>query len=110
MVPAAICSSCRACLRVAYRRRMLVAEVACRQQGIAFVPLAFESFGGMHEVALAEARKLAAALARHTGQEEAEACRHLFSRLSILLQRGNTAILANRIPNYPDAQIDGVRD
>jgi predicted acyl esterase len=53
-----------------------------------WMPLALESFGGVHEVAVAEVRKLAAALARHTGQEEAEACRHLFSRLAILLQRG----------------------
>jgi hypothetical protein len=97
-------------LRVAYRRKVLGAEAACRQQGIAFVPLAFESFGGMHKVALAEVQKLAAALARHTGQEEAEACRHLFSRLSILLQRGNAAIIANRIPTFPDAQIDGDRE
>jgi hypothetical protein len=96
-------------LRVAYRRKVVGAEAACRQQGIAFVPLAFESFGGMHEVALAEVQKLAAALARHTGQEEAEACLHLYGRLSILLQRGNAVILANRIPTFPDAEIDGDR-
>jgi hypothetical protein len=83
------------------------AAEACRQQGITFVPLAFESLGGVHVVAVAEVRKLAAALARHTGQEEAEACRHLFSRLSIVLQRGNAAILANRIPSFPDPQTDG---
>jgi hypothetical protein len=50
-------------------------------------------------------RKLAAAMARHTEQEEAEACRHLFSRLSILLQRGNVAILANRIHTFPREQM-----
>jgi hypothetical protein len=50
---------------------------------------------------LAEVRKLAAALlARHNGQE-AEACRHLFSRLAIALQRGKSA---NRIPTFPDPQ------
>ena len=97
-------------LTVAYKRKMGGAAAACRQQGIAFMPLAFESFGGMHEVALAEARKLAAALSRHTGQEEAEACRHLFSRLSILLQRGNAVILANRIPSFPGAETDGDSD
>ncbi len=74
------------------------------------MPLALDSFGGVHEVAVPELRKLAAALARHTGQEEAEACRHLFSRLSVLLQRGSATILANRIPVFPDARIDGDRD
>jgi hypothetical protein len=55
---------------------------------------------------LAEVRKLAAALVRHNGQE-AEACRYLFSRLSIALQRGNSTILANRLPTFPDPQTDG---
>jgi hypothetical protein len=76
-------------------------QSTARQQGIAFVPLTLESFGGVLGVAVAELRKLAAALARHTGQEEAEACRHLFSRLSIL---------ANRIPSFPGAQRDGDRE
>ena len=49
-----------------------------------------------------------AALARHTGQEEAEAISHLWGRLGILLQRGNAAILGNRVPALPDAHIDGV--
>ena len=51
--------------------------------------------------------ELAAALARHSGQEEGEACQHLFSRLSILLQKGNAAILLNRIPRYPEGVVDG---
>ena len=31
---------------------------ACRRQGIAFLPMAVESFGGWHEVAEREVRKL----------------------------------------------------
>ena len=46
--------------------------------------------------------------ARHTGQEEGEAISHLWGRLAVLLQRGNAAILANRVPALPDALIDGV--
>ena len=45
---------------------------------------------------------------RHTGQEESEAVHHLWGRLAILLQRGNAAILGNRIPNFPPPQIDGL--
>ncbi len=61
-----------------------------------------------HPVAVTELGRLAAALARHTGQEEAEALRHLFGRLSILIMRGNSALFTNRIPDYPQPEIDGV--
>ena len=39
-------------------------------------------------------------------QEEGEAVSHMWSRMGILLQRGNAAILGNRIPNQPGAHID----
>ena len=80
----------------------------CRRQGIAFLPLAVESFGGWHSAAVGEVKKLGAALARQTGQEEGEAVGHLWGRLSILLQRGNAAILGNRVPVRPAPHIDGV--
>ena len=83
------------------------AEEECRRQGIAFLPMAAESFGGWHPAAEREIRKLGAALSRHTGQEEGEAQRHRWGRVGILLQRGNAAILANRVPTYPSAVIDG---
>ena len=41
------------------------------------------------------------------GQEE-EAVRHLWGKLGMLLQRGNAAILANRVPSFPPAAIDGM--
>ena len=57
-----------------------------------------ETFGGWDKVAIREIKKLAAAKARHLGNEEGEEVRKAFGRLSILLMRGNSAILANRIP------------
>ena len=75
---------------------------------IIFVPLAAESLGGWHETAEREIRKLGSALARHTGQLEGEAISHLWGRLGILLQRGNAAILGNRVPAQPDPPIDGI--
>ena len=91
----------------AYERKMRTSADACRAQGIIFLPLAAETFGGWHEVAEAQVRKLAAALARHNGQEEGEAISHTWSRLGVLLQRGNAAMMANRIPTFPAAPIDG---
>ena len=52
-------------------------------------------------------KRLEAALARQSGQDEDEAVRHLWGKLAILLQRGNSAILANRVPGFPAPAIDG---
>ena len=51
-------------------------------------------------------RRLAGALARHTGQEK-DVLRHQWGSLAISLQRRNAAILGNRIPTYPGQAIDG---
>ena len=42
-----------------------------------------------------------------SGQDEDEAVRHLWGKLAILLQRGNAAMLANRVPEFPAPAIDG---
>ena len=53
---------------------------------------------------------LAAALARQTGQEEGEAQRHLFQRLSLGLMRGNATMLVCRGPDgdHPAGEVDGI--
>ena len=93
---------------VAYERKMGLSAEQCRAQGIVFLPLAAETFGGWHEVAAAQVKKLASALARHNGQEEGEAISHTWSRLGVLLQRGNAAMMANRIPTFPAVPCDGM--
>ena len=95
-------------LNHAYGRKLNGAEEECRRQGIAFLPIVAETFGGWHPEAGRQVKKLGTALARHTGQEEGEAVSHLWSRMGILLQRGNAAILGNRIPTQPGAYIDGI--
>ena len=84
------------------------AEEECRRQGIAFLPLVAESMGGWHASAEKEVKKLGSALALHTGQPEGEAISHLWGRLGILLQRGNAALLQNRVPAFPGPAIDGI--
>ena len=61
----------------------------CRRAGPAFTPLVVETLGGWEEMAERQIKRLGAALARHTGQEEAERTRHLFQRLSVLLAKGS---------------------
>ena len=94
-------------LQHAYTRKMRGAADACQQQGVTFLPMVVESFGGWHEGSVREVERLGAALARQTGQEEEEAVRHLWGKLGMLLQRGNAAILANRVPSFPAPAIDG---
>ena len=59
------------------------------------------------KVAIQQLRKLGSALARHTGTDESESINHLMTRTSILLQKGLSALLLNRIPNHPTPDIGG---
>ena len=92
----------------AYERKLRGTWEDCERQGIAFLPIVAESMGGWHATAVREVKKLGSALARHTGQLEGEAISHLWGRLGILLQRGNAALMGNRVPAFPDAVIDGI--
>ena len=92
-----------------YSTKMAGAAEDCRRQGIKFLPVVVETLGGWHQGAEQEVKKLAGAKARHTGQEEEEALRHAFTRLSIILMKGNAAILSNRIPNFSPAHVDGIQ-
>ena len=79
------------------------------REGIVFVPLALESLGGWHEAAVREVKKLGGALARNTGAEESVAVRHLFQRLSILLVKGNSALVNNRVPDNTNMMVNVVQ-
>jgi hypothetical protein len=65
-----------------YRRHTHEAKVRkygdrCATEGLDFVPLAVDSFGGWHEVALQTLTKLGRQLARVVGKPEAEQVLHL---------------------------------
>ena len=94
----------------AFDRKMTAAGEDCRSQGMAFIPIAVESFGGWHQTAVSQVKKLAACLARQKGQEEQEAARHAFSRLATLIQKGNANIISNRTPTWTAASVDGQAD
>ena len=83
---------------------------ACRLEGIAFIPVAADTLGGWHNVAVQQIKKLGAVLARHRGEEEHIEVRHLFQRLSLLLMRGNASLLVNRIPaeDEVDPAVEGI--
>ena len=93
--------------KVRFREKMTKHGEGCRLAGMVFIPMVVETFGGWEESAVAQLKKLGAALARHTGEEESEKIRHLYERLAILLVKGNAALFLNRLPNHPSPLIDG---
>ena len=95
-------------LKHAHDRKVRQVGEACEREGIAFIPLVFETFGGMSEPAIKVTRRLGSSLAARSGKEEGEVIGHLFQRLSVLLQKGNAALLCNRVPNFPPTQLDGL--
>ena len=71
------------------------------------IPMVVETLGGWQESAVLKIKKLGAALARNTGEEESEKIRHLYQRLGILLAKGNAFLFLNRLPNTTNPTIDG---
>ena len=65
-----------------------------------------ETLDGWHSKVVDQIRILAKA--QGIGKDEYEVTRHLFQRLSVLLVKGNAALLLNRIPSHPMPEIDGV--
>ena len=99
-----------AALEKAFKRKVQGAAQACQDQGIAFLPIAMETLGGFHKVALEQVRRIGAAVARHQGIEERVATRQLFQRMSVTLMRGNAALLMSRRPDTDMAlpEVDGI--
>ena len=93
-------------LTKAYKSKLQGSEEDCRRQGLVFLPLAAEALGGWHEVAEDQVGKLGGALARHTVHEEGEVKRQLWEKLSVMLMKGNAALLTNRIPSETDNYTD----
>ena len=82
----------------AYDRKMRDTADACRQQGLVFLPIALETLGGMHHLAVSQLKRLGSALARHTGSDEREIIGQLIQKISLHLMRGNAAMISSRRP------------
>ena len=89
-------------MRAAHKRKLDKSWEPCDKQGIVFLPIAVESLGAWHPLAVSEVRKLAGAKARHTGEEESVEVPRLFQKLSVALMRGNAALFNNRAPSMGD--------
>ena len=92
----------------AYKRKMSQVGASCECEGIVFIPLPVETFGGWSKGAVGVIKRIGSALAGRSGREEGEVISHLFQKLSVLLQRGNAALLLNRAPENIPFHIDGI--
>ena len=72
-----------------------------------FIPLVVETLGGWEEQADVQIKRLGAALARQTGQDESDKIRHVFQSLAVRLAKGNAALFLNRTPSFPNPEVDG---
>ena len=79
----------------------------CDAEGISFLPLAVDTFGGWHSRSLDALVKLGRQVARQVGKDEEEVVRQLRQRLSVLLVRDNVAMMGSRTPTITPAEIDG---
>ena len=93
-------------VKSAFNIKMSKYDERCTAEGITFIPLAVDSFGGWHGAALDVFSKLARQLFRQLGKEEEEVTRQLMQRLSIILARDNVGVMGSRIPALPPATVD----
>ena len=79
----------------------------CLKEDIAFVPLPVEVTGAWEDRAVKEVDKIARALAKQQGQEEAQIRSHTFQRLSVALHKANAAIWLAECPDRTSPEVDG---
>ena len=82
----------------------------CTAEGLAFFPLAVNTFGSWHSDSLAVITKLGTQQARHLNKEPGKQIRFLQQRLGISLAKDCLQMLAARVPVHPPASIDGAED
>ena len=95
-------------MQKAHDRKLVQYAERCGLEGLAFLPMAVDTFGGWHKKALALITQLGRALARTTGREDGEQVRHVRQRLGITLVRDNVAMLLDRRPTFAASEVDGV--
>ena len=91
----------------AHSVKMKKYQERCSKEGLEFVVMAVDTFGGWHSTSLQTLSKLGRQLARVSGREENETVRHLRQRLAVTLVRDNMMMLLSRAPVLPGPEITG---
>jgi hypothetical protein len=91
----------------AYDAKIKKYKERCSKEGLEFVAMAADTFGGWHPAALQILSKLGRQLGRVTGREEEETVRHLRQQLAVVLVRDNMNRMLSRAPALPGSEITG---
>ena len=86
-------------LRSAYDRKVQGAAAACQEQDLVSLPIAMETLGGLHQVAVVQLKRLVPALARQAGENRGVATRQLFQRVALGFMRGSAVMMVSRSPD-----------
>ena len=80
----------------------------CEAEGIEFIPLIVDTFGGWHKESLEVVSKLGRQVSRQTRKEEEEIVRQLRQRVAILgtMVGDNVNMFDSRTPSFRQAFID----
>ena len=79
----------------------------CQTNGISFVPLVVETLGGWDPDAVHFLQTFAKLSSSRSFSNPSLVVRHFFQRLSVVLQRANAALIANRAPPPPPPHVIG---
>ena len=96
-----------AAVEARYREKMAHYFDRCEGEGITFIPVVFDTFGGLHGAASKVITRIGRQLARGVGKPEEDTVRQLRQRLAVILVRDNMAMINSRAPTIPPAFLDG---
>ena len=94
-------------LSVAEDRKRASHEASCRDVGVSFVPLIFESLGGLSDLGCKTLHSIGRQLGLRVGVPISDSVRHLFQRCSVCLWRGNATLWLHRF-SCPPPQTDSI--
>ena len=90
--------------------RILHMSYRCLAEGLVYVPMAIDTFGGWHQLALETIGRLSLELARTTDGKLGVVRRHLKQRLAVLFLHNNVAMLGARTPTFASQEVNGDAD
>ena len=94
----------------AYKAKVRKFQALCTSKGLAFFPLAMNTFGRWHKDSLAVITRLDIQEARNLDKEPGEQCRFLRQRLGISLAKDCSQTLSFQIPVHAQGYVDGTED
>ena len=86
-------------LLVGVQRKLSSHLSNCRSAGLEFIPLVFETLGGLAEDSISTLHSLGRSIALRTGPQDAS--KQLFHRAATALWRGNAGLWLHRQPSLP---------